>query len=204
MSQGFSLSNSYSAIPKLQADTTKIPDNDCLMRGFKQYRQHGKTSEFLTVFEKLLCRPWKQTGNTLFFMNIHTVNTHTAVLLGLAFVYDRICLSCRNLFYFIPSLESLMFSYVKSRFSFVSINDLQLNQVLLSYQCTEVILATLFIEHLGLPFKMIMFSVCWSVFNLSKPPLPKHCTKHTSRRASPSDEYLIHLMFIFIHTGAGI
>lgn len=40
-------------------------------------------------------------------------------------------------------------------FPFVSINGLQLNHVLFSYQFMEVFLAALFMEHLGLPFKVL-------------------------------------------------
>lgn len=43
----------------------------------------------------------------------------------------------------------------KNYVPFVSINGLILNHVFLSYQFMEVFLATLFIEHLGLPFKVL-------------------------------------------------
>ena len=87
-------------------------------------------------------------------------------------------------------------------FPFVSINGLQLNHVLLSYQFMEVFLATLFIEHLGLPFKVLIFR---SAFNFPKPSLHRPRTQHTSSTDFPTqcvfDMLKVHL---YTHTGVGM
>lgn len=193
------LPNSYSTTPEPQADTSQSPNyHSADQRGSRSPGQHGQRKH--SHFKLLLNRSCVDHGNKwgTASSSRHTVNTHPAVLLRLAFVPDGICLAWGNLFYFLSSLhEWLTLSYVKRMFSDISINGLQLDHVLLSYQFIEAFLATLFIEHLGLPFTVVLSRVGWSASNLPRPPQAPAPGRAPARRLeSPA--------FIFTHTGVGL